>query len=612
MVDLYSETPTDNTLVPLRGWTEIHTASNGHAREGNPPLVSVIVAVHNVAPYLSQCLDSLLGQTLKNIEIIVVNDASTDNSLEIIRDYQSRYPHLIRVIDCESNKGLASVRNIGLRIARGEYVGFTDGDDWADIRMCEVLFQRACKDDSDVLIADANVFYEQSKTFGPFFDQRIRQALNSQLRATPFELSTNCRILLLEPVAWTKLYKRSFLQKHRLRFEDGMNSYEDICFHFSVLLKATRISLLDNALSFYRQNRAGQISGRTSRKIFEVFAVFDKIRKDLSAWDVSAEIWALFVKVQVRQFDWLLRDRVQPRHKREFLATVTAQFRLIPEIGFRHVGRYAHPVELAKLFCMRRNWFRAYEQIAGIRWPLRSLYVLLYGYQLAVPKCQGYLEWLPNRLRQMAQGEQPVVKVCRVDDQTLVLSQARDHETEASDAIRRMAKDYYLMRTAVFREGDIVVDVGAHIGVVSIYLAKKYPFIEVYAIEPDPVTCNHLKRNIELNGVTNVTVINKAVSRDGETLEDLFRDHEIRHCRVLKISAPGAVQETLNGFAKRGSVDLLCGEVNVEECSRANLEVASWRIARQHFWRIICRGAEGTGSWLHQMPAEIEPPAAEP
>jgi tRNA A58 N-methylase Trm61 len=181
------------------------------------------------------------------------------------------------------------------------------------------------------------------------------------------------------------------------------------------------------------------------------------------------------------------------------------------------------------------------------------------------------------------------------------------------DAVWRTANDYYLMRTAVFREGDTVVDVGAHSGVVSIYLAKKYPFIKVYAIEPDPVNHTLLKRNIELNNVTNVTAINNAVSGDGETLEQLFREHEIRHCRVLKITAPGTVQETLNGFAKSGCVDLLCGEVNLEECSRANLEVASWRIARQHFWRTIDRGGDGTVcSWLHQMPTEMErPPATE-
>jgi FkbM family methyltransferase len=182
------------------------------------------------------------------------------------------------------------------------------------------------------------------------------------------------------------------------------------------------------------------------------------------------------------------------------------------------------------------------------------------------------------------------------------------------------------------------VDVGAHVGAVSIYLARKYPFIKVYAIEPDPLNYACLERNIELNGVTNVTAINKAVSGDGQkrtlyinawesawatidariassghvlrtvgvetmTLEKLFQEYEIRHCRLMKITALGAVRESLIGFTRRDCVDFLCGEADLEDCSRAQLEMASWRVARHHFWRIIARQAAGTVcSWIQQLP----------
>src|SRR5690606_11443309 len=152
---------------------------------------------------------------------------------------------------------------------------------------------------------------------GPFFDQAVRRALDPLLRVLPFSLAQQPRALLLEPVAWTKLYKRAFLEAHGLRFEDGMNSYEDICFHFSVLLRAERIALLDEALSFYRQNRPGQISGRTSRKVFEVFEVFRRIHADLAGANAAPDIWGLVVRVQLRQFDWLWKDRLRPAHRRE-------------------------------------------------------------------------------------------------------------------------------------------------------------------------------------------------------------------------------------------------------------------------------------------------------
>lgn len=643
------------------------------------PLISVILAVYNVGKYLRQCLDFLVNQTLTNIEIIVINDASTDNSAQIISNYKSSFPNL-RVITCDLNKGLASVRNIGLRAAKGRYVAFADGDDWVDVRMCEVLYQRASDDNVDVLIADATVFYEDSKIFRQLFDQHIRQALDPRLRTMPFDLRSEPRVLLLEPVAWTKLYKRSFLHEHSLHFEDGMNSYEDICFHFSVLLKATRISLIDDALIFYRQNRPGQISARTSRKIFEVFAVFQKIHENLVAWEAPDDIWAMLVKVQLRQFDWLMKDRVQAHHKREFMALVARQFQMIPEGGFRSFARHAKPNELSKLFCMRRNLLYVYEQVVRHRWPVIPwMDVLLRERGHALLKRRGQHAWgmlrrraislvrsfvnksfnfeeventgrtVDDRLNQSAniqeyalQNREPFVQTCRINNQILFLS--RPAHSGLGDAIWRMQNDYYLTQTAVFREGDTVIDVGAHVGTVSIYLAKKFPFLKVHAIEPDPLNYACLKRNIELNGVLNVTAHHKAVCEDGQTrmlyvdtldsgwatinarlasshhvlstvqvetvtLEQIFQEYKIRHCRLLKITALGVVQETLKGFARSGCVDLLCGEVDLGDCSLVQLEMASWRIARQHFWRTIARQASGTvHSWRHHIPTGIERP----
>ncbi|MEP6891902.1 MAG: FkbM family methyltransferase, partial [Nitrospirota bacterium] len=237
------------------------------------------------------------------------------------------------------------------------------------------------------------------------------------------------------------------------------------------------------------------------------------------------------------------------------------------------------------------------------------------------------------------QSREPLVEVCRINHQILFLS--RPAHSCLEDAICRMQHDYYLTQTAVFREGDAVIDVGAHVGVVSIYLAKKFPFITVYAIEPNPQNYACLKRNIELNGVANVTALHKAVSEDGQprilytdarengwatidarlacsrhvlstasvatiTLEQLFQEYAIRHCRLLKITATGVIHKVLNGFTRRGCVDLLCGEVDLGDCSRVQLEMASWRIARQHFWQTIVRQANGTvHSRLHKMPTGI-------
>src|SRR5262245_7246724 len=457
------------------------------------PLVSVIVAAYNVEKYLSQCLDSLVNQTLQDIEIIVVNDGSTDRTAEVADDYASIYDN-VKVISCCTNTGLASARNLGMRTATGRYIAFTDGDDWADIRMCEVLYRRAEEVEADVVIAHATVFFDDHKTFGPLWDQPIWQTFDPRLKQSPFKVQSEPRVLLLELVAWTKLYRRSFLEQHTLHFEDGMNSYEDICFHFSALLKAARISLLDEAVLFYRKNRPGQISGRTNRKIFEVFAVFQKIHDNLTAWSVPPEIWAMLVKVQLRVLEWLIKDRLQPQHRREFLEAVARQFRLIPASGFRLFAQQADTDEWLKAHSMRQNRLHVYVfavQHRDIAFPLLNLMrqegwgsILKQAWQKAFKRlprliraavrCSISKSWpvrhLEHRLKSLNESfhmltrgqdfavqscKLPVVEACRINNVQLLLS--RPDLSDLGDAIWQAEHDYYLTQTAVFRPGDTVI-----------------------------------------------------------------------------------------------------------------------------------------------------------
>lgn len=642
------------------------------ASPARPP-VSVVVAVYNVDKYLSQCLDALVHQTLPGVEVVVVNDASTDDSPAIIEAYRARYSKL-RVVHCEQNRGLASVRNIGMSVATGEYIAFADGDDWVDVNMCEVLYKRARADDVDVVIADTKVFYEDTKDFSPFFDQPLRKVLAPELRKTPFDIQSEPVVLLLEPVAWTKIYRRSFLRQHSIRFEDGMNSYEDVCFHFWVLVKAATISLTDQPIANYRQNRPGQISGRRNRKVFEVFDVFRKIHDNLSAWNVSPDVWAMFLMVQIKQYDWMLRDRVRDSYKREFIQSVAELMELLPPTAFDRVIRYASREEMAKLACLRRGWVFAYERIAKKGWPKFPLADLEFKERWTV-LARGAAERAFGRARRRigrlgrSHVDEPTwtfvrhdrhdgvppdaaaaseaarpFEVHRVDCQALLLASPTDGAAVA-DSVGRIEHDHYLTRTATLREGDTVVDVGAHVGTLSIFLAKKYPFLRVIAVEPEPRNYRCLVRNIEANGLTNVIALNKAIAGtvgektlfvdasnsawatldsdlvaapgprravhatpvDTMTLEELFVDHEVSHCRVLKLTALGAVGESLRAFSLDGRVDLLCGEVDLSDCTRGRLEVLSWRIARQFFWRTIggSRDRERR-SWLHHAPDSDE------
>lgn len=671
----HSETGRRTTAPPRRSSTVRRSQQDRVAECTSIPRVSVVVAAYNVEPYISQCLDALVNQTLPGVELIVVNDASTDGTLEIIKAYEKAYPN-IRLIECERNIGLASVRNVGMQAATGEYVAFADGDDWVDIRMCERLYERANADGSDVVIASATVFFEDRKTFAPLFDGPIREILPLRLRTLPTNLRNDPLLLLVEPVAWIKLYRRAFLENEGIMFEDGMNSYEDVCFHFSALFKASRISLSNEPISFYRQKRPGKISGRTNRKVFEVFSVFRKIRDNLDQWNASPEIWAMFLKISLRQYDWLIRDRLPREQRREFIGRVAEELRAVPEAAFSALIPYAPPHERIRLMCMRRSWLWAYRQAVAMRcpwYPLMDLSLPDRRRRLIRSAARRSVNTIRRRTANLvraitdkaadlpqfrqslealrAEGQHIIThsRVCRGGAPLVVASRIEDEqyffhtpnpEAGLADATWRVEHDFYLTRYATFRPGDVVIDVGAHLGVLSIHLAKKFPFITVFAIEPNPAHFECLLRNIEINGTENVVPIRKALSEDGKertlytdpqdgrwatvdqvtagsrqfmyttqvssiTLEQLYAQYGLEHCRLLKITAPGVTTRALRAFQRRRSVDLLCGEVDLDRCQRVQIEGESWRIARQHFWRTLVRdGGSAQTGWIQELPRE--------
>ena len=641
------------------------------------PLVSLIVAAYNVEKYLSQCLDSLVNQTLRNIEIIIVNDGSTDKSLSIMEEYQARH-HNVVIINSNKNIGTASARNLGFKAAKGEYLTFIDADDWVNIRFCEMMYNRGRSDNADVIIANAKIFYDDRKCFGPLYDQNIRKTLDPGLRKRSFELTQEPKILLLHPVNWTKIYKTSFLKTFAIYFEDGMSSYEDICFHFFVLIQAKRISLMDNEVLFYRDNRPGQITKMANRKVFEVFDIFYKIQEKLVKWDVSDDIWAMLVKVQLRIFNWLHQYQVKGHHKYDFFATSAQQMGCIPERCLCKFADHANSLELAEVFCFRKNRHYVYKILIRLKLLFRMFVMPLYGWGRIIKSRSRYLKnimnahffsllWriflkcfsdvfikqdvkgIQNNLKQLTvalssslkvKSSENLPEIFIIQDQKLILS--RPVNNNLVDEIGRMQNDYYLSQTAIFREGDTVVDVGAHFGVFSICLAKKYPFIKVYAVEPKPMSYSYLMRNIKLNGLTNVIAINRAITGhakekifyanycngsevkndifltthhdsfqpervESSTLEQLFEEYNIEHCRLLKITTCSVINEILQSFTRKNCIDLICGEADLTDSSRVQLEIASRRIARQYFWRNVTQNTDKAVGWVHQLPMGIEP-----
>ncbi len=233
-------------------------------------MVSVIVPVYNVEQYLSECLESLISQTYTNIEIIVVNDGSTDKSENIIKSFQEKFKNIIYIY--QENKGVSEARNIGLKNSKGDYVLFVDSDDYIDIYMIEKMYSNANKYDADVVICGHTKFYEENYA--------KKQIVN-------YNLDENCiydgeqvlNLLLSSKVKGfltAKLFKRSRLVESNFFLEP--NRYIEDWFPLIKQIKESRvITFINEALYYYRQRNGSTLHNVNKKLLDDYVYTVDKI-----------------------------------------------------------------------------------------------------------------------------------------------------------------------------------------------------------------------------------------------------------------------------------------------------------------------------------------------
>jgi glycosyltransferase involved in cell wall biosynthesis len=213
------------------------------------PKVSIIVPVYNTAKYLNQCLTSLIDQTLKDIEIIVVNDGSSDNSLEIIESFQ-RKDSRIKVIS-HKNIGLGPTRNVGIKIAKGEYLAFVDSDDYVDTNMYLELYSTAKEKNSDIVVCDFKYEKENNIITNdiPIPDRVInlnKTGVDNFFKEFYFTLK-------IKTASWNKLYRRSLILEQNITFEDNKIIFsEDNLFNLMCFHSCNIITLISKQLYYYR------------------------------------------------------------------------------------------------------------------------------------------------------------------------------------------------------------------------------------------------------------------------------------------------------------------------------------------------------------------------
>ena len=222
------------------------------------PKVSVIVPVYNVEKYIDKCLKSLVEQTLDDIEIIVVNDGSTDDSKKVIDNYIERYPEKIVYLE-KKNGGLSDARNYGIPYAKGEYIAFLDSDDYVEKDIYEKMYEIAKKENSDMVECDFYWEYpnKTKKDIGVIYSGQN-------------EMLENVRV-----VAWNKLIKREILEISKIQFPKGYR-YEDVEFTYKLIPYLNKVSFVKEPLIHYIQ-RPDSISNSQNGRTKEIFAVLEHV-----------------------------------------------------------------------------------------------------------------------------------------------------------------------------------------------------------------------------------------------------------------------------------------------------------------------------------------------
>lgn len=235
------------------------------------PKVSILVPIYNVEKYLKECLDSLVNQTLTDIEIICINDGSTDNSLQIIEQY-AQNDSRIKVID-KQNSGYGDSMNKGLELATGEYIGIVESDDFVKKEMFDELYKIASKNDSDVVKSDFYFYFTK--------ENQARKADKVKNKAN-FSIKDDVSILKIMPTIWSSIYKKSFLDEKGIRFLPTAGaSYQDTSFAFKTFSAAKKITFTNKAYLYYRSDNENS-SVKSKTKVYCICDEFDEITNFLN------------------------------------------------------------------------------------------------------------------------------------------------------------------------------------------------------------------------------------------------------------------------------------------------------------------------------------------
>lgn len=375
---------------------------------GIKPIVSILVPVYNVSKYLRQCLDSLVNQTLSDIEIICVNDGSTDESGKILQEYAAVDSRIVVVN--KANGGLPSARNAGLDVARGKYVGFVDGDDYVDSDMYRKMYNAAIANNADIVVCGGHLFPKEEKA-----SQWLKDVLSPRditYRAGGEDALYSERGA--KPFLWRDLIKKQLIDEHNFRLDESIVVGEDQAFQFKVFPAAKRVTFISDKLYYYRYSRPESIMNEPQYKDYGA-----RISKHVNMMaSIIQNSPGLFSSKDsaVRFFSWCV----------EFIYWDIIRVNA------------ADRVDIARSFCTLLSQNGYFNHIKSYSWNVRNHFDYMYGLMekkeeqplisivLTVGACADYIsDCLDSLLNQSEKNTEIIL-----------------YENGADDATRKLVREY--------------------------------------------------------------------------------------------------------------------------------------------------------------------------
>lgn len=343
------------------------------------PKVSIIVPIYNVEQYLKQSIESITNQSLKDIEIICVNDGSTDNSYEILKNYAKLDQRIILLN--QQNQGVSVARNEGIKRASADYIMFVDPDDWLELNAVEIAYKEIKTKGVDILnfgyfdYDNGNINSGYTSTF---LDKYQKESIISQRE-----------LMTIQNVIWDKIYRKDFILNNKIQFPEKIKVAEDGFFNLQCMIEDARYGIINKSLYYYRMNRHGSAMANFDNVLVNEFNSLVKFVQSRSYKKASENLKILVLEKYIRGFLYnyeRTKNNNNRLHIKQLNKIKKEIKKIIPEILLKKTYNYEELKDISfwkrifqQLFSFKEtrgeNYTRNVLTILGIKLKFRKKYI---------------------------------------------------------------------------------------------------------------------------------------------------------------------------------------------------------------------------------------------